>query len=112
MKVLACAVALAAGSLASGEQRARADEAPHPIACAKNGICSLHGRVQIVNGGATYTIKIVKTAADLRVQKVKNLADVPGQWQFVESGPDFTVQIVDTGGDFTVQYVDMVPGCF
>jgi len=111
MKAFFCAVAIAAGLAASGEQRARADEAAPPIACTKAGVCSLHGKVQIVKAFAKYKVKIVDAFPDIKVQKVNAFPDGPGKWQFVDSFPDFTIQIVDAFPDFTVQYVDAFPGC-
>jgi len=73
--------------------------------------CKLKGRVKVVKSGATYRVKVVEHFPDVRVRKVKSLPTSAGEWQFVDSFPDFTVQLVDSFPDFTVQYVDSFPGC-
>jgi hypothetical protein len=90
---------------------ARADEAPPPITCTKSGVCQMHGKVKIVSSFPKYKIKIVNSFPDIKVKKVTSFPDKAGEWQFVDSFPDFTVQIVDSFPDFTVQYVDSFPGC-
>ena len=103
-------VAIAAGLAASGERGARAEPGP-PITCTTSGLCSLHGKVQIVKSFAKYKVQIVSSFPDIKVQKVTSFPDGPGKWQFVDSFPDFTIQIVDSFPDIKVQYVDSFPGC-
>ena len=100
MRVFFLTVAIVAGLVASGERGARADESAPPITCTKAGLCSLHGKVQIVS-----------SFPDIKVQKVTSFPDGPGKWQFVTSFPDFTIQLVDSFPDIKVQYVDSFPGC-
>jgi hypothetical protein len=94
--------------LLGGMATARGDEAEP---CSKAGVCKLHGKVKIVDAFPKYKIKIVNAFPDIKVKKVTAFPDKPGEWQFVDAFPDFTVQIVDAFPDFTVQYVDAFPGC-
>lgn len=111
MRTFFLGVAIVAGLAASGERGARADDAPPPITCTKAGLCSLHGKVQIVKAFAKYKVQIVSAFPDIKVQKVTAFPDGPGKWQFVDAFPDFTIQIVDAFPDIKVQYVDAFPGC-
>jgi len=86
-------------------------EAPAPCPMTKSGVCGLHGKVKIVSSFPKYKIKITSSFPDIKVKKVTSFPDKPGEWQFVDSFPDFTVQIVDSFPDFTVQYVSSFPGC-
>lgn len=70
----------------------------------------LHGKVQVVSSFADFQVEIVGSFEDLRVEKVKAFPDECGQWQFVESFPDFTVEFVESFPDFTIRYVDAFPG--
>lgn len=67
---------------------------------------AVYGRIRIVNTpGADFNVRIVPrgTAADCSV-RVKPVANMPGEWTFVEVGEDYTVRIVSAAGleDFTV----------
>lgn len=73
-------------------------------------LTSLHGKVQVVEHFADYTVKIVPHFPDLKVQWVEHLPDAPGKWQRVEHFADFTVQFVDHFPDFTIQLVEHFPG--
>jgi hypothetical protein len=106
--LLAVATAGLAGLL---YEVARADEAPPPVTCTKSGVCQLHGKVKFVTSFPKYKIKIVSSFPDIKVKKVNSFPNKSGEWQVVDSFPDFTVQIVDSFPDFTVQYVDSFPGC-
>lgn len=77
--------------------------------CTYKGI-PLYGKVKVVDSLADFQVKIVDSLADLKVQKVSALPNSCGQWEFVDSLPDFTVQFVDALPDFTIQYVDALPG--
>jgi len=68
------------------------------------------GRIQFVNALPDVKVKVVTALPDLRVRRVKALADRPGEWQIVDSLPDYKVQIVDSLPDFTIQWVDALPG--
>ena len=70
----------------------------------------LYGRVKVVEAFADFKVKIVSSFPDLRVRTVSAFPDECGEWQFVESFPDFTVQFVENFPDFTIQYVDYFPG--
>ena len=105
------AAALTVGGVIAFRARAHADEKPCPFPMTKAGICQLHGKVKIVNAFPKYKIKIVNAFPDIKVKKVNAFPDKPGEWQVVDSFPDFTVQIVDAFPDFTVQYVNAFPGC-
>jgi hypothetical protein len=109
MKKLVLLAMVSAGSFVYSV--ARADETPPPISCTKAGVCQLHGKVKIVTAFPKYKIKIVNAFPDIKVKKVNAFPDKAGEWQFVDSFPDFTVQIVDAFPDFTVQYVNAFPGC-
>src|SRR5689334_22215651 len=79
---------------------ARADEAPPPVTCTKNGVCQLHGKVKFVTAFPKYKIKIVNALPDIKVKKVNAFPDRSGECQVVDAFPDFTVQIVDAFPDF------------
>ncbi len=111
MRKLYLAIAIAAGLGGWVYSVARADEATPPITCTKPGVCQLHGKVKFVTSVPKYKIKVVNSFPDIKVKKVSSFPDKPGEWQVVDSFPDFTVQIVDSFPDFTVQYVDSFPGC-
>ncbi len=44
------------------------------------------------------------------MQVVEAFPDKIGQWQFVESFPDFTIQFVNAFPDIKIQYVNSFPG--
>lgn len=77
--------------------------------CKCKGI-ALHGRVQVVTHHPDLKVQVVTHHADLHVRKVTHHPDACGEWQFVDSHPDFTVQFVDSHADFTIQWVDSYPG--
>lgn len=77
--------------------------------CTYQGI-ALHGRVKIVNTNADFTVKIVNFEPSLRVKRVKAAPTACGEWQFVDTAPDFTIKFVDFMADFTIQYVEFLPG--
>lgn len=70
----------------------------------------LYGKVKVVSHGADFKVKRVSSFPDLKVKRVRNFPDSCGEWQFVDSFPDFTVQFVDSFPDFTIQYVNSFPG--
>ena len=70
----------------------------------------LKGRVKIVTFGADFSVKVVESQPDLRVRKVTLSPVECGEWQFVDSGEDFTIQWVSEFPDLTIKYVDVFPG--
>ena len=70
----------------------------------------LYGKVKVVEAFADFKVKIVGSFPDLKVKTVSAFADECGEWQFVESFPDFTVQFVESFPDFTIQFVENFPG--
>lgn len=79
------------------------------IDCKCTGI-PLKGRVKVVNNFADFEVKVVNNFADLNVKKVKSFPQNCGEWQFVESFPDFTIRFVSSHPDFTIRYVNNFPG--
>lgn len=74
-----------------------------------NGI-KLCGKVQVVKSFADIKVQVVNSFPDLRVKRVSSFPDEIGEWQFVDSFPDFTIQFVDSFPDITIQYVNSFPG--
>ena len=54
------------------------------------------------------SINGIKLAGKVKV--VKSFPDDCGEWQFVESFPDFTIKYVDSFPDFTIRMTDSFPG--
>jgi len=77
--------------------------------CTCKGI-SLKGKVKIVSSFPDFKVKIVNSFPNLKVKTVKAFPKKCGEWQLVESFPDFTVQFVDAFPDFTIQFVEDFPG--
>ncbi|MDR2146971.1 MAG: hypothetical protein LBE91_10980 [Tannerella sp.] len=77
--------------------------------CKCNNI-ELKGRVKVVPFGADLRVRVVESQPDLRVRKVERSAIECGEWQFVDSGEDFTIQIVNEFADIRIKYVDVSPG--
>src|SRR4051794_34691347 len=105
--LLASALALAGTACRPADA---AEEAPVPLVD-KGSACKLHGKVKLVTSFPRYKVKLVTSFPDAKVKKVTSFPDKPGEWQIVDSFPDFTIQIVDSFPDFSVQYVDSFPGC-
>lgn len=70
----------------------------------------LKGKVKIVNSFPDFKVKVVSAFEDLKVKNVSSFPDDCGEWQFVESFPDFTIQFVESFPDFTIKFVDAFPG--
>jgi len=70
----------------------------------------LWGKVEVVDSFPDIKVKAVASFPDLKVEIVDSFPDKCGQWQWVESFPDFTIQFVDSFPDLTIQYVDSFPG--
>jgi len=68
----------------------------------------LFGCVKVVNSQhADFRVRVVDSQhADLRVKTVSSSPRSCGEWQFVDSHPDFTVRFVDSHADFTIRYVE------
>ena len=77
--------------------------------CSMKGI-ELAGKVKVVKNFADFKVKVVSSFPDIEVKKVSNFPDDCGEWQFVDSFPDFTIQYVDSFPDFTIRMVDHFPG--
>ena len=77
--------------------------------CTLNGK-QLFGKVQVVKSFPDFRVQVVESFADLNVQRVKSFPDKCGQWQWVNSFPDFTIEYVEGFPDFTITYVENFPG--
>ena len=73
-----------------------------------NGI-KLCGKVKVVKSFADIKVQVVKSFPDLKVKRVNAFPDQIGEWQFVDSFPDFTIQFVDSFPDVKIQYVNSFP---
>jgi len=76
----------------------------------KVDVSKIYGRIEYVDAFADYKIEVVDAFPDLSVEEVNAFADSSGEWEIVQSNPDFTIQKVDAFGDFKVEYVDSFPG--
>lgn len=74
------------------------------------GAAQLYGTIRVVESFADCKVQVVSSFPDLRVQLVDRFADEPGEWQRVESFPDYTVTFVESFPDVTIEYVDSFPG--
>jgi hypothetical protein len=99
--LLACALLGAPSAVLAGD----IDKAN----CTYKGI-PLHGKVKIVTAFADIKVKASSAFEDLSVKKVTAFADDCGEWQIVDSFPDFTVQFVDAFPDVTIKWVGSFPG--
>ena len=70
----------------------------------------LAGKVKVVKSFPNIKVQIVKSFPDLKVKRVNNFPNKIGEWQFVDSFPDFTIQYVDSFPDIKIQFVDNFPG--
>lgn len=70
----------------------------------------LCGKVKVVKSFADIKVQVVKSFPDLKVKRVTSFPDELGEWQFVDSFPDFTIQFVDSFPDIKIQYVNSFPG--
>ena len=55
-------------------------------------------------------VKVVTSFPDLKVKAVNSFADDPGEWEFVENFPDFTIEYVENFPDFKIEFVNSFPG--
>ena len=77
--------------------------------CTCNGI-PLKGKVKIVNSFADFKVKVVNSFPDVNVKMVNSFSNHCGEWQFVESFPDFTIQFVENFPDVKIKFVESFPG--
>lgn len=74
----------------------------------------LYGKVKVVDMSADFRVEVVNMGygADLWVKKIEPGYSCYscGEWQFVESGEDFTVQFVEMSGDFRITFVEIGSG--
>lgn len=83
--------------------------ATNEATCTYSGI-RLYGKVKVVTSFADLKVKIVESFPDLEVKTVTSFPDDCGEWQFVESFPDFTIQFVDSFEDISIKFVNGFPG--
>ena len=57
-----------------------------------------------------HSVQRVSALADLKVKAVDAFPYNCGEWEWVDSLPDFTVQFVDALPDITIEFVDAFPG--
>ena len=83
----------------------------NPVAedCTWNGI-PLHGEVEVVESFADIQVQVVSSFPNLRVKTVSSFADSCGEWEFVESFPDFTIEFVESFPDIRIEFVESFPG--
>ena len=98
--VLAIALFCSAGALA--EESIDAD-------CRFEGI-RLNGKVKVVTSFPDLEVEIVTSFPDLKVKAVESFADRCGEWEFVDSFPDFTIKYVESFPDLTIEMVESFPG--
>lgn len=77
--------------------------------CFYNNI-PLHGKVKFVENFPDFTIKFVTSFPGLKVRFVDHFPDDCGEWQIVESFPDFKVKVVESFPDIEVKVVESFPG--
>lgn len=77
--------------------------------CTFRGI-HLAGKVKVVDSFADIRVKAVSSFPDLKVKRVQSFADECGEWQFVDSFPDFKIQFVESFPDVEVAWVNAFPG--
>lgn len=78
----------------------------------------LAGKVQVVTTGLgratdrvpTYKVKVVTSFPNLKVKAVSSFPRKCGEWQLVDSFPDFKIRYVDSFPDFTIKVVSSFPG--
>ena len=77
--------------------------------CTYNGI-PLKGKVKIVSSFPDIKVQAVTAFPDIEVKVVTAFPDRCGEWQFVESFPDFTIQFVESFPDLKIKFVGSFPG--
>ena len=85
------------------------DKKIDPSNCTFHGI-PLKGKVKIVTSFADFNVKEVENYQDISIKVVDNYPDDCGEWQFVDSYPDFTIKFVESYPDVTIKFVNNYPG--
>lgn len=70
----------------------------------------LKGKVKFVTSFPDIKVKFVSSFPDLKVKFVSSFPDDCGEWQVVESFPDFKIQVVESFPDLEIQVVESFPG--
>ena len=77
----------------------------------------LAGKVQVVTTKGkptdrvpTFDVKVVSSFPDLKVKAVNSFPRKCGEWQFVNSFPDFKIRYVNSFPDFQIKMVNSFPG--
>lgn len=77
----------------------------------------LAGKVQVVTSKGkatdrvpTFDVKLVNSFQDLKVKSVNSFPSKCGEWQFVNSYPDFKIRYVKSSPDFEIKMVTSFPG--
>lgn len=70
----------------------------------------LKGKVAYTSSFPDLKIKVVSSFPTLKVKTVEAFPDDCGEWQVVDSFPDFTVQFVDSFPDLEIEFVESFPG--
>ena len=99
---LAAGMGLVASGAAVGQEF-------EPETCSFGGI-PLYGEVGIVERGGDISVEVVTSFPDLEVKPVESFPDDCGEWEFVESFPDFTINFVNSFPDLTIEFVESFPG--
>lgn len=76
--------------------------------CSYNGI-PLHGKVKVVSSFADFKVQIVTSFPDIDVKTVTAFPNNCGEWEFVDTFPDFTIQYVDAFPDIKIRFVEAFP---
>lgn len=72
--------------------------------CTFNGI-KLSGRVMVVDSGADIKVQVVRGLPDLNVRQVRMPTNMCGDWQMVESAPDFTIEYSNMRPDLKIKVI-------
>ncbi|MEZ5457153.1 MAG: hypothetical protein R3F04_13765 [Lysobacteraceae bacterium] len=70
----------------------------------------LKGKVAYTASFPDLKVKVVSSFPTLKVKTVEAFPDDCGEWQVVDSFPDFTVQFVDSFPDLEIEFVESFPG--
>jgi len=82
----------------------------HKNELSREDLAKIYGRIKIVSSFGDYKVKVVTCFEDLSVKKVNHKASKPGEWQIVDTLPDFKIQLVNSAPDFKIKYVHSFPG--
>ncbi len=119
LSVCACALAIAipatadisAAHIKPAPQPRNQPEKP-PASKNKAAAARCFGRIQFVNSGEDFRVKIIAVGiADLDVKLTPGVANKPGEWKIVDSAADYRVKIISDGvPDFTIRFTNSIPG--